>query len=130
VDHHSFQLGQHRVFSSQRELMLYKNYTYLRDGQSTGFQDIKLMSHLTERLMAHVYGNSQLGGNTNKNPSEIKKWAYTHCRGEFHDGGSAKCVLKEYETKKARAMAKQIDKLIAAGATDKTKAIQEVIDAA
>jgi hypothetical protein len=80
--------------------------------------------------MARVYGNPQLGDNTNKNPSEIKKWACTHCRGEFHDRGSAKCVLKEYETKKVRAAAKQIDKLIAAGATDKAKAIQEVIDLA
>jgi hypothetical protein len=130
VDHHSFQLGQHRVFSSRRELMLYKNYTYLRDGQSSGFQDIKLMSHLTERLMARVYGNFPLGGNANKNPSETKKWSCTYCHGEFHDGGSAKCDLKDYKTKKARAMAKKIDKLIAAGDTDKVKAIQEVIDAA
>jgi hypothetical protein len=93
VDHHSFQLGQHRVFSSRRELMLYKNYTYLRDGQSTGFQDMKLISRLTERLMARVYGNPQLGVNPVKNPIDAKKWSCTHCHGDFHDGGSATCDL-------------------------------------
>jgi hypothetical protein len=32
LDHHASQLGQFRVFSDRREVLLCRNYTYLRDG--------------------------------------------------------------------------------------------------
>jgi hypothetical protein len=46
IDHHVKQLAQMRTFSNRREIMLYRNYAYLRDGQAVGFQDSKLVSKL------------------------------------------------------------------------------------
>jgi hypothetical protein len=106
--------------------MFYHNYTYLRDGQATGFQAIKLMSKLTDALMMEVYDPAK--GAASKT-LEAKKWSCTHCQGDFHDGGLSKCDLKDIETKKARNMAKKIDKRIAGGETDKVLVIKEVMEA-
>jgi hypothetical protein len=38
MDHHAAQLGQFRAFSNRRELMLCRNYTYLRDRQACSYQ--------------------------------------------------------------------------------------------
>jgi hypothetical protein len=34
-----------------------------------------------------------------KDSTDIKKWTCTHCHGDFHAGGSAKCDLKDEDTK-------------------------------
>jgi hypothetical protein len=127
VSHHAFQLEQIRAFSRRREHMFYRSYTYLRDGQATGFQYMKLMSTLTEALMSEVYGSPNYP--TKIKAADPKKFSCTHCHGDFHDGGSTKCDLKDIDTKPARVMARKIDKRITAGETDKAKIIKEVIEA-
>jgi hypothetical protein len=127
IKYHALQLlGQIRVFARRREHMFYHNYTYLRDGQATGFQDIKLMSKRTDTLMTEVYGPSK--GAASKT-LEATKWSCTHCHGELHDGGSSRCDLKDIETKKARYISKKIDKRITGGETDKVLVIKEVMEA-
>jgi hypothetical protein len=89
------------------------------------------MAKLTENLMDSVFTQP----NTTKQQAskdltvEVKKWGCTHCHGDFHTGGSAKCPLKDDETKVARLMAKKINKRISSGETDKDKIITEVHDA-
>jgi hypothetical protein len=59
VDHHASQLGQFRVFSNRRELLMCHNYTYLRDGQACGYQDLKL-SNFIEVLFACSWSRSKM----------------------------------------------------------------------
>jgi hypothetical protein len=131
IDHHAAQLGQFRAFSNRRDLLLCRNYMYLRDGQSCGFQDQKLLSKLTEKLMDHVYRleGPNPANRTSPESKEPRKWSCTHCHGEFHEGGSTKCDLKDENTRVARLMAKKIDARLASGDTDKTKVIKEVREA-
>jgi hypothetical protein len=124
IDFHASQLGQFRAFSNRRELLLCRNYTYLRDGQSSSFQDTKLLSKLTEQLMEHIFRPE---GSAKKIADVKAKYKCTHYHGNFHDGGSTGCDLKDLTTKVARAMAKKIDtKRIAAGETDRAKVIADV----
>jgi hypothetical protein len=102
IDYHATQLlGRFRAFSNRREILLCRNYTYLRDGQACGFQDLKLNTKLTERLMETVYGlpSTRSGKKSQREP---RKWACTHCHGDFHERGSAKCDLKDLDMKSAR----------------------------
>jgi hypothetical protein len=61
--------------------------------------------------------------------TELQKFSCTHCCGDFHEGGSAKCDLKDLPTKAARLAAKRIDARISAGETDKAKVIKEATEA-
>jgi hypothetical protein len=85
IDYHATQLGRFRAFSNRREILLCQNYTYLRHGQACGYQDLKLNTKLTEQLMETEYGlpSTQSGKTPQKEP---KKWACTHCHGDFHEG--------------------------------------------
>jgi hypothetical protein len=58
-----------------------------------------------------------------------KKWSCSHCHGDFHDGRSAQCDLKEESTRIAHTMAKQIDRRLANGETKKSGIIQETRNA-
>jgi hypothetical protein len=131
VDHHASQLGQFRMFSNRRVLLLCQNYMYLRDGQACGYQDLKLSNKLTEKLMNSVFILSAVAvtPGAKKDANEPKKWLCTHCHGDFHTGGSAKCDLKDEDTKTARKLARKIDLRLAAGETDKTKVVKEVREA-
>jgi hypothetical protein len=112
------------------EVLLCRNYTYLRDRQACGFQDFKLMSKLTENLMDSVFINPASNKTPPKDTSKPKRWSCTHCHGDFHTGGSAKCPLEDDETKDARAMAKKIEKRLAGTSdADKDKVISEVREA-
>jgi hypothetical protein len=108
--------------------MLYRNYAYLRDGQAVGFQDPKLILKLTEKLMEALYCPDD-EPRRKKTDDVPKKWSCTHCHGDFHDGGSAQCDLKEESTKITRTMAKKIDWRLANGETHKSAIIQETRDA-
>jgi uncharacterized CHY-type Zn-finger protein len=88
---------------------------------------MKLMSTLTEALVPEVYGIPK--DSIKIKATDPKKYSCTHCHGDFHDGGSSKCDLKDIETKPARVMARKIDKRITAGETDKAKIIKEVMEA-
>jgi ribosomal protein L37AE/L43A len=125
IDHHVKQLAQIRTFSNRREIMLYRKYAYLRDGQAVGFQDSKLVSKLMEKLMDAMYCPN---GETKKKKAEEvpKRWSCTHCHEDFHDGGSAQCDLKDENTRVARTMAKKIDRRLANGETDKAAILQEI----
>jgi hypothetical protein len=110
--------------------MLYRNYTYVRDARRNGFQDIKLLSKLTENLQAHVFAQErELDGKKKQSADDKKKWACTHCHGDFHEGGSAMCSLKEQSTKTARSMARKIDKRVMDGETDMANILIQVIAA-
>jgi hypothetical protein len=129
IDHHTAQLGQFRAFSNRRERMLCRIYTYLRDGQVCSYQDPKLLSKLTCKLMAHIYQSEHGTKGDPKPATDAKKWGCTQSNGEFHDGGSAKCDLKEESNKVARLMAKKIDVRLAAGETNTAKVTKEVREA-
>jgi hypothetical protein len=129
IAHHVKQLAQIRTFSSRREVMIYRNYAYLRDGQvAVGFQDSKLVAKLKEKIMEALYCPDD-EPRRKKNDDVPKKWNCTHCHGDFHEGRSAQCDLKDESTKIARAMVKKIDRRSASGDTNKSTIIQETRDA-
>jgi hypothetical protein len=122
VDYYARELGLIRKFANRRELMLYRNYTFLRDARASGFQSLKLLGKLTDNLEEQIFA----AHDSETKAKEPKKWSCTHCHGSFHEGGSAKCVLKDDSTKVARTLAKRIDKRAAADDADLAKIITEV----
>jgi hypothetical protein len=92
---------------------------------------LKLSNKLTEKLMNSVFIVSAVAvvPGAKKDLNEPKRWSYTHCHGEFATGGSAKCDLKDEDTKTARRLARKIDLRLTSGETNKTKVVKEVREA-
>jgi hypothetical protein len=73
ADFHARSLSLIRRFSPRREYMLYHNFTYVRDARHNGFQDIKLLSKLTENLQAHVFMQDSVPDSKKKPTADERK---------------------------------------------------------
>ena len=69
IDYYANKLSLIRRFSNRREIMIYRNYTFLRDTRAKKFQDLGLITKLTDNLMELVLGHEDKAG---KIPKEKK----------------------------------------------------------
>jgi hypothetical protein len=103
VDHHAKQLRQIRMYAARRSQMILQTYTYLRDAKAKGFQDIKLLGAITQKLQDVAFKNLAV---TPRPPKAPKEWHCTHCHSDLHEGGMKDCSLKEFKAKVARRLAR------------------------
>jgi hypothetical protein len=109
VLHHAKQLRQIRMYASRRSQMILQTYAYLRDSRAKGFQDIKLLGALTQKLQEAAFRNLLAPV---KPPTAPKEWNCIHCHSDLHTGGIKECPLKDFKVKVARRLARDAAKQI------------------
>jgi hypothetical protein len=106
VKHHARQLRQIRLYATRCSHMILRSYAYLRDAQSKGFTDIKLVRLMTQKLQDMTRLLTEQNSIA-RQPKSIKEWSCAHCHSELHSGGMAACPLTDFKAKIARRMAKE-----------------------
>ena len=113
VQHHAEKLRVIRDNAATRNQMLLQNYVYLRDAVATEFHSSSLTGKFTKTMQDQMRSlkasmeEQQMLGPRLKTPNP--NYPCAHCHSGIHEGGQNMCPLAKIKTKRARAMATNIE---------------------